>query len=94
MEKDVKNYCTLSGLKENSSEIKEKLNWVERKTFVIDALPPADASILSQLNMSGDLYLINDTATTEIYTLSLHDALPICKEKLFQKTKLLGFKEN
>ena len=22
----------------------------------------------------------NDTATTEIYTLSLHDALPICQE--------------
>src|SRR5256885_13096283 len=24
------------------------------------------------------LYFVNDTATTEIYTLSLHDALPIC----------------
>ena len=23
----------------------------------------------------------NDTATTEIYTLSLHDALPICSER-------------
>ena len=23
------------------------------------------------------LYVVNDTATTEIYTLSLHDALPI-----------------
>src|SRR2546430_11820766 len=33
--------------------------------------------------MPGDIRLIlffffNDTATTEIYTLSLHDALPIC----------------
>src|SRR2546429_6716537 len=33
--------------------------------------------------MSGDLivfvfFFFNDTATTEIYTLSLHDALPIC----------------
>src|SRR2546430_11303784 len=33
--------------------------------------------------MSGRLYVslfffFNDTATTEIYTLSLHDALPIC----------------
>src|SRR3712207_9097566 len=30
----------------------------------------------------GDLHLFfffNDTATTEIYTLSLHDALPICE---------------
>src|SRR2546427_3486719 len=24
-------------------------------------------------------FFFNDTATTEIYTLSLHDALPICK---------------
>ena len=26
---------------------------------------------------SGELVIFNDTATTEIYTLSLHDALPI-----------------
>src|SRR3712207_8287315 len=26
----------------------------------------------------GDFFFFNDTATTEIYTLSLHDALPIC----------------
>src|SRR3712207_8236915 len=26
----------------------------------------------------GYLFFFNDTATTEIYTLSLHDALPIC----------------
>src|SRR5256885_15266052 len=26
----------------------------------------------------SDLFFFNDTATTEIYTLSLHDALPIC----------------
>src|SRR2546430_11606759 len=25
-----------------------------------------------------DFFFFNDTATTEIYTLSLHDALPIC----------------
>src|SRR5258708_24289176 len=25
-------------------------------------------------------FFFNDTATTEIYTLSLHDALPICNE--------------
>src|SRR5574340_1662431 len=24
------------------------------------------------------MFFVNDTATTEIYTLSLHDALPIC----------------
>src|ERR1041384_8755142 len=26
-------------------------------------------------------FFFNDTATTEIYTLSLHDALPICRSK-------------
>src|SRR2546425_8772342 len=28
--------------------------------------------------LSSVLFFFNDTATTEIYTLSLHDALPIC----------------
>src|SRR3712207_8730780 len=28
------------------------------------------------------LFFFNDTATTEIYTLSLHDALPICADSL------------
>src|SRR5437868_13267418 len=28
------------------------------------------------------LFFFNDPATTEIYTLSLHDALPICRENL------------
>src|SRR4030065_2988291 len=27
----------------------------------------------------NDFFFFNDTATTEIYTLSLHDALPICR---------------
>src|SRR5260221_7943921 len=29
-----------------------------------------------------EFFFFNDTATTEIYTLSLHDALPICGERL------------
>src|SRR5260221_10056572 len=29
--------------------------------------------------MEANLFFFNDTATTEIYTLSLHDALPISK---------------
>ena len=28
-------------------------------------------------------FFFNDTATTEIYTLSLHDALPICVVAMF-----------
>src|SRR5205809_3497523 len=31
----------------------------------------------SSLPMSSSFFFFNDTATTEIYTLSLHDALPI-----------------
>src|SRR5256885_4431482 len=30
--------------------------------------------------MEGGFFFFNDTATTEIYTLSLHDALPICRD--------------
>src|SRR2546422_7130510 len=30
------------------------------------------------LSRSRSFFFFNDTATTEIYTLSLHDALPIC----------------
>src|SRR5256885_12194660 len=32
---------------------------------------------------SFDFFFFNDTATTEIYTLSLHDALPICRHCKF-----------
>src|SRR3990167_5696531 len=33
----------------------------------------------SHSQISYSVFFFNDTATTEIYTLSLHDALPICK---------------
>src|SRR6266487_7128178 len=36
-------------------------------------------------------FFFNDTATTEIYTLSLHDALPICRD---QPTLDLGQSES
>src|SRR3712207_8654791 len=32
------------------------------------------------MHRSWSFFFFNDTATTEIYTLSLHDALPICHE--------------
>src|SRR5271170_8414757 len=41
------------------------------RVIVSDAPPPPDH------RNSGLLFFFNDTATTEIYTLSLHDALPI-----------------
>src|SRR2546421_7331159 len=39
--------------------------------------------IISQIapTIYNCLFFFNDTATTEIYTLSLHDALPICGKK-------------
>src|SRR5690348_17825999 len=36
------------------------------------------------------LFFFNDTATTEIYTLSLHDALPICAGGVSPETCLRG----
>src|SRR2546428_13630571 len=37
---------------------------------------------LTHLLLHSSLFFFNDTATTEIYTLSLHDALPIFYENL------------
>src|SRR5437016_9666869 len=40
---------------------------------------PYTASILLTLHILFHIFFFNDTATTEIYTLSLHDALPIAQ---------------
>src|SRR4030042_4703942 len=42
----------------------------------ISAIVPVLVKTL--LSCSSSFFFLNDTATTEIYTLSLHDALPIC----------------
>src|SRR2546429_8686975 len=39
-------------------------------------------------------FFFNDTATTEIYTLSLHDALPILGERLWMSGKCLKCDES
>src|SRR3712207_9332220 len=36
-------------------------------------------AMISLCLMEKYIFFFNDTATTEIYTLSLHDALPICE---------------
>src|ERR1041385_9577349 len=41
-------------------------------------MPPSALLVLSTRLFSLFFFFFNDTATTEIYTLSLHDALPIC----------------
>src|SRR3712207_9249998 len=38
--------------------------------------------------MCDSIFFFNDTATTEIYTLSLHDALPIFEESNTMSTEL------
>src|SRR3712207_8811558 len=39
----------------------------------------------------GVVFFFNDTATTEIYTLSLHDALPICPPFTLQELYAMGY---
>src|SRR6266852_7100769 len=39
-------------------------------------------------------FFFNDTATTEIYTLSLHDALPISPESIARDERLAAVGEN
>src|SRR3712207_8057432 len=41
---------------------------------------------MGRIKSNGSVFFFNDTATTEIYTLSLHDALPIC---LFARARSL-----
>src|SRR5205807_9712014 len=43
------------------------------------------SSLSSTFNNSSSLFFFNATATTEIYTLSLHDALPISSRVFFRK---------
>src|SRR2546429_5156805 len=39
------------------------------------------------------LFFFNDTATTEIYTLSLHDALPICDRSVWHELERYIFED-
>src|SRR3990167_6996259 len=49
-------------------------------TFLSARSEEHTSELQSQSNLVCPLFFFNDTATTEIYTLSLHDALPICKK--------------
>src|SRR5690349_23462191 len=46
---------------------------------------------MSITDSSARFFVFNDTATTEIYSLSLHDALPICEPMLGLPTFLSSF---
>src|SRR3712207_9364205 len=39
------------------------------------------------------VFFVNDTATTEIYTLSLHDALPICGTRFCGRLSTTRFRK-
>src|SRR3982750_2655014 len=41
----------------------------------------------TQVALQRRIFFFNDTATTEIYTLSLHDALPICRPETTPGTR-------
>src|ERR1022692_4154174 len=43
----------------------------------VDYLLHHGSSVITAFNLQHIYFFFNDTATTEIYTLSLHDALPI-----------------
>src|SRR2546430_16495909 len=47
-------------------------------------------ALLMVLSSVFFFFFFNDTATTEIYTLSLHDALPICWRFRFRRRPFLG----
>src|SRR5437899_10404070 len=46
-------------------------------------------SFLSSLSVTSIFFFFNATATTEIYTLSLHDALPISPVVIYRRLRLL-----
>src|SRR3984957_12355244 len=46
--------------------------------------------VYSILPLVFSFFFLNDTATTEIYTLSLHDALPICLRFYHASSPLFG----
>src|SRR2546430_16825487 len=50
---------------------------VTRMSTMSWRLPDYSLSLVSRSAVVSRLFFFNDTATTEIYTLSLHDALPI-----------------
>src|ERR1035438_8812939 len=66
------------------------------RVFIHDSQPPFSQGLdrkstrlnSSHLGISYAVFCLNDTATTEIYTLSLHDALPISDRGTLADTPL------
>src|SRR5260370_678396 len=62
---------------EHTSELQSHLNLVCRLLLEKKKNITIDYST-TLISYKFSFFFFNDTATTEIYTLSLHDALPIC----------------
>src|SRR5258708_1071008 len=71
------NFCQTNRSEEHTSELQSPDHLVCRLLLEKKkkSYPLSRTSISAVLTF----FFFNDTATTEIYTLSLHDALPICK---------------
>src|SRR6266511_1246449 len=78
--------CCLKKKSDGASEHAVSYNWLggrrraRRPAAVVHPRPPRRARLRSGLMSAehmGTFFFFNDTATTDIYTLSLHDALPI-----------------
>src|ERR1051325_9147325 len=59
--------------------LKPSMHW--RSKYKINRSEEHTSEIQPTYENTYDVFFFNDTATTEIYTLSLHDALPISKAK-------------
>ena len=68
---------TKKTIKKYTPNIKEKYMCTKHKKFFTKKLISWRKEIIKSNNNNVILNSFNDTATTEIYTLSLHDALPI-----------------
>src|SRR5258708_2707437 len=64
-------------LLEKKNTTKSKSNTAKNSTT--DNTTPHYCYCMKTHHPESPLFFFNDTATTEIYTLSLHDALPICE---------------
>src|SRR3990167_3959099 len=84
-------YTTLFRSITNSTLPKPAQWWLFFQEITLSAISPLrseehTSELQSQSNLVCPLFFFNDTATTEIYTLSLHDALPIYNELHFAQT--------
>src|SRR5471032_3553139 len=73
-------FCSRSYRRANDKAIENALTWLERLSVRELANKPAGDmpyGVQRRVEIARAIFFFNDTATTEIYTLSLHDALPI-----------------